>query len=182
MSMGNVSLSKVQRWGQWLQIWGLYQTAFPRAERKPFGIIYKMARQGKSDVWVIEDGGRFAGFATTINSAELVLLDYFAVECKLRSKGIGTAALGELMDFYPRQGIFVEIEDTAEPVQDKAIREKRKQFYRAVGMKELNVRAEVFGVNMELLGAGCSLDFDGYRDFYREHYNPWAAEHILPVK
>ena len=48
-------------------------------------------------------------------------------------------------------------------------------------MVPMEVEADVFGVRMELLSHGCSMDFDGYRSFYREHYSPWAAEHIREV-
>lgn len=167
---------------QWLRILKLYYEAFPAEERKPFSIIYKMAKQGKSDVWYISSGDSFAGFAATINGPDLVLLDYFAVEAKQRGKGIGTEALKQLMDQYRDHGLFVEIEGTWEEGPDKAAREKRKQFYVNCGLEPIPVRAEVFGVNMELLGCRCSLDFDRYKAFYRDRYNPWAAEHILPVE
>ena len=49
-------------------------------------------------------------------------------------------------------------------------------------MVELGTEANVFGVDMELLGSRCKLDFEGYRAFYRDHYGPWAAEHINPVE
>lgn len=42
----------------------------------------------------------------------------------------------------------------------------------------MNVTVKLFGVRMELLGSGCGLDFDGYKAFYRENYNQWAADHI----
>jgi len=44
--------------------------------------------------------------------------------------------------------------------------------------------ADVFGIKMELLGKNCreDLDFQRYRDFYRDFYKPWAAEHILPAE
>lgn len=178
---GEITLSRAKGLGQWRQIRRLYKKAFPQAERKPFGIIFKMARQGRSDVWVIRQDGAFAGFGATINGPELVLLDYFAVDPALRGKGVGSGALRDLMDQYRDRGFFVEIEGTWEPGEDLAVRQRRKRFYQAAGMKELSVRAEVFGVRMELLGVRCSLDFEGYRAFYRERYDPWAAEHIAPV-
>ena len=178
--MSGVMLTKARR-SQWLKILKLYYAAFPKEERKPFSVIYKMARQGKSDVWCVWSGGRFAGFAATINGPELVLLDYFAVESKLRGRGIGTEALKGLMAHYRDYGFFVEIEGTWEDSPEKAAREKRKQFYVNCGLVPMSVRAEVFGVKMELLGCRCTLDFAGYQRFYREQYNPWAAEHILPV-
>ena len=164
---------------EWLRVFGLYCKAFPPSERKPFWIIFNMARQGKTDVWCIRKGKDFAGFGSTINSPDLVLLDYFAVVPELRGTGIGTAALKELLRRYP--GLFVEIEGTWQPGEDLAQRKKRRAFYESCGLVDLSVRAEVFGVNMELLGVGCTLDFQQYKAFYRDNYNPWAAEHILPV-
>lgn len=164
----------------WLRIWKLYCAAFPAEERKPFSIIYKMARQGKSDVWCVHSNGSFSGFAVTINGPDLIMLDYFAVDARQRGKGIGAEALKQLMDHYRDKGIFVEIEGTWEPGPDKAARERRKKFYERCGMRPIPVRAEVFGVKMELLGCRCMLDFEGYRAFYRERYSAWAAEHILP--
>ena len=180
--MNHISLVRARGLIPWLRIRRLYGAAFPVSERKPFGIIYKMARQGKSDVWVILREGKFAGFCATINGPELVLLDYFAVEESLRGKGVGSAALLALMEQYRGRGVFVEIEGTWEPGEDLSLREKRKRFYLACGMEELNVKAEVFGVNMELLGVRCALDFEGYRSFYRDRYSGWAAEHILVVE
>lgn len=163
---------------EWLRLYRLYLAAFPASERKPFGIIVKMHRQGKTDVWCVERDGKFAGLATTINGGDLILLDYFAVAKEHRGEGIGSAAMKELQRIYGDRGLFVEIESTREKAPNQAQREKRKQFYRAAGMEELNVTARVFGVNMELLGSRCSLDFAKYRAFYRDHYSAWAAEHI----
>ena len=59
---------------QWFRIYRLYRRAFPRNERKPFHIIVSMWRKGKTDVWYFESNRRFAGFASTINAADLILL------------------------------------------------------------------------------------------------------------
>ena len=115
---------------------------------------------------------------TTIQSPDLILLDYFAVAESMRGKGIGTDALREFLSRNPDTGIFLEIESTKEDGPGGEAREKRKQFYENCGLEPLNVYAEVFGVPMELLGRGCKLDFDGYAAFYRDQYSPWAAEHI----
>ena len=163
---------------RWLQIFGLYRAAFPAAERKPFGIIVKMYRQGRADIWCMEQGGRFAGFATTVNGSDLILLDYLAVGKSRRGQGVGSAAMAQMQRIYGDKGFFVEIESTREDAPNRAWREKRKRFYQAAGMEDLGVEAEVFGVRMELLGSRCSLDFEGYKAFYRDHYSPWAAEHL----
>ncbi len=59
----------------WQRVRRLYGRAFPREERKPFGVIRRMHRRGKTDVWVLRREGRFAGFASTINGDGLILID-----------------------------------------------------------------------------------------------------------
>lgn len=179
--MPKLSLEKPCHGLHWLQLYRLYLSAFPASERKPFSIIAKMYREGRTDVWRICLQDRMVGMATTIQGGGLVLLDYFAVDGRFRGQGIGSRALQMLLQRYAHAGLFVEIESTLESGPDLAQRLRRKQFYLRGGMLPLDVEAEVFGVNMELLGSRCKLNFEDYRGFYREHYNPWAAEHILEV-
>lgn len=162
----------------WLQLYRLYRQSFPASERKPFGIIMKMHRSGKAHVWRILRDGRFAGFAATVNGSELVLLDYLAIKKRCRGQGIGSAAMAAMQRLYADRGFFVEIESTREAASNRGAREKRKQFYLAAGMEDLGVEVQLFGVRMELLGSRCSLDFEGYRDFYRNHYSSRAAAHL----
>ena len=75
---------------QWAEIYCLYQKAFPKSEKKPFTMIRKMHRLGKSDVWRFERDGKFAGLIITINGDEHILLDYLAVDEAQRGTGIGT--------------------------------------------------------------------------------------------
>ena len=162
----------------WLRIRMLYQRAFPRYERKPFKIIRKMRREGRTDVWLAEQDGHFAGLAATINAPDVILLDYLAVHEKRRSQGVGSAFLQALLEKYAGHGLFVEIEaaDRDDPDGSKA---RRKQFDLRNGLADMHVVAILFGVRMELLGRGCCLDFDGYREFYRTYYDAWAAEHVV---
>ena len=161
----------------WLHIRRLYDKAFPRSERKPFGRIVSMMRAGKSDVWCFEKNGRFAGFASTIKDAELILIDYLAVVPKLRSRGVGSAMLA-VMKQRAEKPLFVEIESMYEPGEDQPQRMRRKQFYERSGFVPMNVMADVFGVKMELLAWRGKLDFERYHAFYRDNYSEWAASHI----
>ena len=178
----DIQLQKARGVSAWLRVWGLYRRAFPLAERKPFSMIRRMTELGKTDTWCVMAGGRFAGLAITINGPDTILLDYFAVEKKKRGSGVGTAALKKLMEHYGGKGFFLEIESTLEAAADLAMRQRRKHFYLACGLRELGVEAELFGVNMELLGVRCSLDYTAYRNFYRDNYSQWAAEHVRPVR
>lgn len=166
---------------KWIKLYALYKTAFPAAEQKPFGMVIRMYRKGKTDIWSLEKGGKFMGLAITINGEDVILLDYFAVEKKQRGNGIGTAALQALQDHYKGKGFFLEIESTFEEAANKAQRQMRKRFYLSCGLQELHTRAKLFGVNMELLGVDCQMDYSKYKAFYRDNYNVWAAEHITPA-
>ena len=120
------------------------------------------------------------GFATTINGDKVILLDYLEVKAACRGKGIGSQILRALQEKYKDKGIVVEIENPYEVCAAQQERIRRKQFYLNCGIKELQVMAEVFCVDMELLAWNCSMDFEGYHAFYQENNGPWAAEHILP--
>ena len=166
----------------WWRIYRLYRQAFPRDERKPFSIIRKMCKEGRTIVWLARTtDGRFAGMASTIESPDITLLDYFAIAPKLRIQGYGSVFLQRLLLCYEDKGLFVEIEaaDRDDSTGEKA---RRKAFYLRNGLQEMHVVADLFGVRMELLGRGCSLDFATYRTFYHAHYSAWAAEHVVRPK
>lgn len=163
---------------RWAQLYKLYLSAFPAAERKPFSMIVSMYKKGKTDIWCLEREGRFSGLAITINSPDIILLDYLAVADGCRGTGVGSGALQTLRGHYAGKGLYVEIESTLEPAENSAQRLRRKQFYLRCGMTEMHTTAKLFGVNMELLGYDCYLDYDRYKAFYRDNYNQWAADHI----
>ena len=175
----SVTLRKPASPLDWLRIRLLYRRAFPRYERKPFQIIRRMHKEGRTDVWLAEQDGHFAGLAATINGDGTILLDYLAVHDKRRDQGIGSAMLQALLTLYEGRGLFVEIEAADRDDADGS-KARRKAFYLRNGLSDMHVVAILFGVRMELLGRGCAFDFDGYRAFYHDHYNAWAAKHVLP--
>ena len=179
--MPSFSAARVSRLRDWIRIRRLYARAFPPSERKPFSIILSMRRKGKTDVWCFYRDGRFAGFASTINGDGLIMIDYLAVEEKLRGRGVGAGALKALCDAYPDAGLFVEIESPFEPGKDQADRIRRKAFYERCGFVPSHTMADVFGVRMELLCRRCSIGYDEYHTFYCTQYSAWAGEHITPA-
>lgn len=177
----DVKLIKTKGLIRWLQVFCLYRQAFPPAERKPFSRIRSTVKAGKCDLWTILDDGRFAGFASTVNGPQQVMLDYLATLPNLRGAGIGTRALRLFLAQYPGKGVFVEIESPFADAEDRDLRLRRKAFYGACGLEPMGVTAMVFGVEMELLGKDCMLDYTAYHAFYRDNYSPWAAEHLSPL-
>ena len=163
---------------QWAEIYKLYQKAFPKSEKKPFSVILKKYREGKSDIWRFTRSGRFAGLIISINGEKHVLLDYLAVEESQRGTGIGSEILALMRSQYAGKGVFLEIESVYEDCDNKAERIRRKHFYEKCGMESMGVFVWLFGVKMELMGFGCRLSYEQYQDFYRVNHSPWAAEHI----
>ena len=177
-----IKLEKPNGLVDWLRLYRLYMRSFPAAERKPWLAILKMYRNGRMDIWCVRKNGSFAGLAITINSADVILLDYFAIEKKQRGQGIGTQALKAILARYAGKGFFLEIESTLEESPDRAMRLRRKKFYLSCGLEEMHTTAFLFGVKMELLGVKCHLNFDQYKSFYATYYNTWAANHITPAE
>ena len=177
-----IVLQKPQSINDWLRLQRLYVSAFPADERKPFAVIKRMFREGKADVWCVLADSRFVGLATTVNSDNLILIDYFAVSKRLRGRGIGRGAMECLLSVYADRGVFLEIESTERPGLDREQRIKRKEFYCSCGFTDLGVKAKVFGVYMELLGIRCEMDYETYRRFYGFNMSPWAADHLEEVK
>ena len=176
-----VKMKKPEGFSDWLRLYRLYLTAFPREERKPFTMIRRMYRKGTTDVWCLKREDEFVGLGITINGPDLILLDYFAIGKKMRQQGVGSAALPVIVDYYGDKGFFLEIESTLEDAPNKNQRLRRKAFYLSCGLRELHTTAKLFGVNMELLGVRCQLNYDQYKAFYRDNYNQWAADHIAPA-
>ena len=163
---------------QWVDIYRLYQTAFPSSEKKPFSVVLKMYRKGASDVWRFTRDGKFVGLIITINDEKHVLLDYLAVDQGKRGIGIGTEILKLMRQQYAGKGVFLEIESVYEDCDNRQQRLRRKHFYEKSGMKSMEVFVWLFGVKMELMGFDCRLSYEDYHNFYRDNYNQWAADHI----
>lgn len=167
---------------QWAEVYQLYQKAFPASEKKPFSVIIKKFREGKSHIWRFTRQGKFAGIVITINGENHILIDYLAVDRKQRGTGVGSEILMLMRSQYAGKGVFLEIESIYEECDNKAERIRRKHFYEKCGMESMEVFVWLFGVKMELMGFGCKLSYEHYHDFYLRNYGPWAADHIKPAE
>ena len=172
---------KPKKWVDMLRLRLLYREAFPRCERKPFSIIKAMSEKGKTDLWYFEDDCGFMGLCATINGSDKVLIDYLAVAKRRRGTGVGTQMLKALIEHYKDYGIFLEIEMLDPEAGNNAERIRRREFYLRCGLQPMDTYAKLFGVDMELLGIGCRLSFDEYRDFYLNNYGKFAYDHIAPI-
>jgi len=177
--MEAISLNAPKTLLHWLQLYKLYRSSFPKEERKPLWVIVKQYRRGIFDVWQIRKETAFSGLAITAKHENLVLIDYLAIVPSRQDQGIGSGALAALRRHYAGRDIFLEIESVYEDTPEKPLRERRRQFYLRNGMTPMNVMIELFGVNMELMGFDCRIDYAQYHNFYQQSMGNWAAGHLF---
>lgn len=160
----------------------LYEKAFPRSEKKPFGMILRGRKKGNYEIFAVEDDdGGFQGLAITMRWEDLVLLDYFAVSPERRGTGAGSRALKALQKRYQDKKFLLEIESTV-GVEDRGDpRNRRKAFYLKNGMKSMDFLVNLFGVEMELMTFRCGVTFEEYHTIF-EHLLPFGmAAKIKPA-
>lgn len=173
-----MKLKKVTTYKDWKKIKKLYRSAFPSCERKPLAIIRYKQFKKTADVWMIEEKNEFVGLAITMNGADMVLLDYFAIDDGYRGMGYGSKALKRLQEMYAGYRFFLEIERTDVEADNLEERKRRKAFYLQNDMEELNVYAILFGVEMELLGYHCEVSFEEYYNLYVSNYGKIAQKNV----
>lgn len=167
------------------EVRALYESAFPRSEKKPFGMILRGRKKGNYEIFTLEnEDGEFQGLAITMLYRELVLLDYFAIEPGCRGGGAGSLALKALQQAYRGKKFLLEIESTlgteegdesgkaCPQSQEASLRLRRKAFYLRNGMRPMDFLVNLFGVEMELLTYECDVTFEEYHAI---------LEHNLPL-
>lgn len=157
----------------------LYKQAFPRRERKPFGMILRAARRGAVDVLALTDG-KFCGLMIAARCEDVVMLDYFAVLPELRGGGRGAEALGLFADRYRGCKIVLEIESPDVKSDNLEQRVRRKSFYLKNGLKDSGIRIRIYGNVMELLTLGGDVSFEQYRRVFALSVGGFWGRIIVP--
>lgn len=166
-------------------VYDLYFDAFPEIERKPISLIEEKVAEGTSQVFSIMDGEEFVGFAMFVIGEKLVLLDFFAIAPEKRCGGYGSKVFPLLMRQYGDKHFVLEIEDpNADGLDPEELdaRKRRRAFYLRQNLVEMSFLIDLFGVEMEVLTDGITLDFPEYHSLIRGVYGPIIDDKILFVK
>ncbi len=159
----------------------LYNEAFPKCERMPFWLMLAYSFKGKLDMLSITKDGGFAGFAVMLVCGDKALLLYYAIEKSMRSKGLGSKALGIMTENCKNHTFYLEIESTKTDCPDLEKRLKRKQFYQRNGLSETGLEVCLFGTDMEVLSKGKSLDYEEYIMPYEKTFGRRVREKITKI-
>lgn len=144
----------------------LYMRAFPKSERKPFGLMVQKQAEGTMELLSLEDENDFLGLAIFAHDKDIALLDYFAISDEMRGQGVGSRALKALQKIYAGKRFVLEIETTKKPCDDLEMRKKRKTFYLRNGLHTMDFDVVLFGVEMEILSNCEQLTYEEYLDVY----------------
>lgn len=143
----------------------------------------RKARKGIMEFLSVCDGQELVGLAITVLYKDMVLLDYFAVNRRLRGRNYGSRALQMLKERYADRRLILEIELPEDPqAPNPQERLRRKHFYLKNGMKETGIKVCVFRVPMEVLTAGKTIDYDEYYALYEKVIGPAFARRVVRLE
>ena len=130
----------------------LYKQAFPRNERAPFFIINRLAHTDRAKWFAVSENDTFVGMAYCVLDEDIVYVFYLAIAKHLRGQGYGSRILAAIRQRYVGKRIILMAEESTDAYSDVEARLKRKQFYYANGLVELNYKVDEFGVVYDMLG------------------------------
>lgn len=151
------------------RIQSLYESAFPKNERKPLGLFLEEA--DCCAFVAFYEGERYCGFAILLTWKDITHILYFAVENTLRDRGYGTDALKLLRTLRPDNRFIADIEVDDVHAPNHGQRQKRKQFYLRNGYRESGVTYEWQGEHYEILVSGGTVTLQENDDFW-EYFEP----------
>lgn len=129
---------------------------FPKAELKPVENVKNYLENGLYTGYGFYENETLLAYALflILPKERKLLLDYYAVLEEYRNDGIGSAFLRSLQTtLTSADGIYIESEnpDYAKNEQEKAIQEKRIDFYHRNGAIFTGVLSTLFGVPYRVL-------------------------------
>lgn len=130
----------------------LYKQAFPLNERAPFFLINRLAHTDRAKCFAISEKDTFVGMAYSVIDKDIVYVFYLAIAEHLRGRGYGSRILAAIRQRYGEKRIILMAEESTDAYKDVEARLKRKQFYYANGLVELNYKVNEFGVVYDMLG------------------------------
>ena len=148
--------------GQWTQVKEIYMEAFPKRERKPFGILKRDVKRGRVELFAAWEGADLLGFTAVLPFEDMVMVDYLAVSAKARGKGTGSQLMEEVCGHYTGKKVVLLIERLDDQAENAAQRQARRRFYLKNGFASTDLFISGAGGDMEVLSFGGQVPGSDY--------------------
>ena len=140
----------------------IYKEAFPKAERKPYFALKQAVRKGKIKLYAATEENMILGFVAVIPFEDMVMVDYLAVNAKIRSKGTGSFIVQEICKIYRDSTVVLLIEQLDEASPNQSQRIARRKFYTKNGFTSSNIFITGTSGEMEILNYGGTVSPEDY--------------------
>lgn len=127
---------------------------FARNELRPLANLRRTWERDAYDCYGLFHGEEILGYAFFARLGCSYLFDYLAISREHRDEGLGSVFLRLLADsFAGADCVIGEVEDPdkAGDAAERALRERRLQFYLRAGYRETGLRSVVFGADYRIL-------------------------------
>lgn len=125
----------------------IYQDSFNKAERFPFWLLKKCARENNVEFNVILENSNIIGIEYVVKYDNIAYLMYLAIDENKRNKGYGSKVLSDLSKKY--KNIILSIERADNNIQNEKL--QRKEFYLQNGFYPTDNYIYDGGVEYEVL-------------------------------
>lgn len=118
----------------------IYCESIPAPERKPATWITQAVQRDDFVILSVMSGADAVAFATVFvppDAGDWALVEYLAVDSRLRGRGIGAATFNHLMQMLPSRALLLEVDSDREESPLRAERSRRIQFYQRLGCRRI---------------------------------------------
>lgn len=156
------------------EVIGLYEAAFPEAERRPLPAQQRLLEEGALQLLEVVEGGHLVGFVFCWALTDFTFIEHFAIDPVKRGQGTGTRVITLLFERYGRLVLETELPHTTDA-------RRRIRFYEALGFGAFPAlylqppyRAGWEPLQLVLMQKGMSLEEHTFtkvsNEIYREVY------------
>lgn len=159
----------------------LYFEAFPANERAPFSILIKGVKKRKAEMFDLIHNQQWCGIAYVVTYKDMAYLFYFAIDGKLRGKGLGTLAMNAILEYYREYRFFVALENWKEESENREQRIKRHRFYLNSGLKDIDHKIKEADVIYCTMCSKGTIEPEEYNELMK-NYMGFFMRHFIDVR
>ena len=162
---------------------------FPESELKPWDVVEKLNREDNYEPIGFFEGDTLVAYALQVirENGKSVLLDYLAVTPEYRDRGIGSAVLTALREYYRDKAEYIVIEsEHPSEAPDKNAALRRLDFYKRAGGILTDTQVRLFDVLFLIFILPCSDSFsaspyDELEKIYRVTVPPELYDSVVDI-